>query len=234
MTKFQNIISPVWILVGLLVVTAFLAGGFYTRLREVEKKQSGSAFITPSATKIGPQVLSPEQMTQLTQSGQVLGEATAKVTMIEFADFQCPYCAWYAQETFPQINKEYIKTGKIRYVFYHFPLFGHQYAQKAAEAAECAGDQGKFWEMHDKMFASQNKISLTDLKQYASDLSLKTTEFNACLDESKFKDKVESDLKLGESLGVSSTPAFFINGRLISGAYPFANFKQVIEEELGK
>lgn len=224
-----------WILVGLLVVTAFLAGGFYTRLREVEKKQLGSTQVSPpSATKIGTQILNPEQMAKLAQAGQVLGSSTAKVTMIEFADFQCPFCARYAQETFPQINKEYIKTGKIRYLFYHFPLLGHQYAQKAAEAAECAGVKGKFWEMHDKIFENQSKISLNDLKQYASDLGLKTTEFNACLDESKFKDKVESDLKLGESLGVSGTPAFFINGRLISGAYPFANFKQVIEEELAR
>ena len=88
--------------------------------------------------------------------------------------------------------------------------------------------------MHDKIFANQSKISINDLKQDASDLGLKTNKFNTCLDKGAFKDKVESDLKLGESLGVSGTPAFFINGRLISGAYPFASFKQVIEEELGK
>lgn len=226
------------ILITLLAVASFLAGTFFTKIQYLERGKAGTAQVTPTpevaAGQPSAEVLGAEQMAKLVETGQVLGEEGAKVTIVEFSDFQCPYCAGYATETFPQIEKEYIDTGKVRYIFHNFPLTFHQYAQKAAEASECAGEQDKFWEMHDKIFANQEKITIADLKQYATALGLDSTDFNSCLDSNKFKDKVQADLELGESVGVSGTPAFFINGRLVAGALPFESFQQVIEEELGK
>ncbi len=162
------------------------------------------------------------------------GDANAPVTIVEFSDFQCPFCARFYTDTLPLIEKEYIETGKVKLVFRDFPLGFHQNAQKASEAAECAKEQGKFWEMHDTIFDNQNAISVDDLKQYAADLGLDTEKFNDCLDTGKYEQEVKKDMEEGQSYGVTGTPAFFINGRLVSGAQPFANFKAIIDEELSK
>lgn len=232
--KITSFTTP--ILVALLVVAAFLVGAFFTKIQYLEKGKGGTAQVSPTPAEVAeqPAVLGAEQIAKLTETGQVLGEEKAEVMMVEFSDFQCPFCARYAKETFPQIGKEYIKTGKVRYIFHHFPLSFHQYAQKAAEASECAGEQGKFWEMHDKIFENQEKISVADLKKYALELGLNSSDFNSCLDSGKFKNKVQTDLNLGQSVGVQGTPAFFINGQLVSGAQPFANFKTLIDAELEK
>ena len=103
----------------------------------------------------------------------VLGSPDSPVTLVEISDFQCPYCGKFARETFPQIEKEYIDTGKVKAVFKNFPLPAHTYAQKAAEAGECANEQGKFWDYQEKLFANQNALSITDLKKYAQELGLK-------------------------------------------------------------
>jgi|SaaInlStandDraft_4_1057021.scaffolds.fasta_scaffold16076_2 protein-disulfide isomerase len=162
----------------------------------------------------------------------VKGDANAPVTIVEFSDYECPFCGKYVQETYPSIVNEYINTGKVKYVFRDFPLSFHQNAQKASEAAECAGEQGKYWEMHDYLFANQDYLAVENLKGYAKDLGLDTAEFNDCLDSGKFADEVEADLLDGQAYGVSGTPAFFINGKLISGALPFAAFKAEIDAAL--
>ncbi|MBU2634536.1 MAG: DsbA family protein [Nanoarchaeota archaeon] len=162
----------------------------------------------------------------------VKGDANAPVTIIEFSDFQCPFCAKFYTDTLPQITEEYIDTGKVKFIYRDFPLGFHQNAQKAAEAAECAGDQDMFWEMHDMLYENQNALTVADLKQYASDLDLDATEFDECLDSGKYEDEVKDDMAEGSSYGVSGTPAFFINGQLLSGAQPFAAFQAVIEAEL--
>jgi protein-disulfide isomerase len=108
----------------------------------------------------------------------------------------------------------------------------HQFAQTAAEAAQCARGQGKFWEYHDKLFASQQALGKDQLKQYAKDLGLKEEEFNSCLETGKYKDSISGDQKDGEQLGVTGTPAFFVNGRFLSGAQPFETFAGIIDEEL--
>lgn len=157
------------------------------------------------------------------------GPANAKVTIIEFSDFQCPFCA-RAQPTLEQIFQTY--GSKVRLVYRDFPLSFHQNAQKAAEAAECADEQGKFWEYHDILFANQNALDTESLKKYAAELKLDSQKFNSCLDSGKYGQEVKKDFSDGQSAGVQGTPAFFINGRLVSGAQPFENFKAIIDEEL--
>jgi len=163
----------------------------------------------------------------------VKGDKNAPVTIIEFSDFQCPFCGKFFKETFGQIDEKYIKTGKVKMVFRDFPLSFHENAQKSAEAAECADEQGKFWEYHDMLFENQEKLSVEDLKRYAVELGLDKDKFDSCLDSEKYKDEVKKDFSDGQKYGVSGTPAFFINGKLVSGAQPFSAFEKVIEAELG-
>ena len=165
----------------------------------------------------------------------VKGEENAPITIVEFSDFQCPFCERFFKETLPQIEKEYIETGKVKLVYRDFPLREiHSDAQKAAEAAECADEQGKFWEYHNMLFENQEALKIADLKEYAVTLKLDTQEFNNCLDKSEKAEEVNADSKEGESYGVTGTPAFFINGILVSGARPFEDFQAIIEEELSK
>jgi protein-disulfide isomerase len=163
-----------------------------------------------------------------------IGSKDAKVTIIEFSDFQCPFCERFFSQTYPQIKSAYIDTGKVRFVYRDFPLSFHAMAQKSAEAGECANEQGKFWEYHDKIFQNQQSLSIDNLKSWAKQLGLDTTKFNTCLDTDKYKTEVQNDLSDGISLGVSGTPAFFINGKPLIGAQPFAAFQQIIDVELAK
>lgn len=164
----------------------------------------------------------------------VKGKKNAPVTIIEFSDFQCPFCGRFFAQALPLIEESYIKTGKVKLVYRDFPLSFHQYAQKAAEAAECADEQGKFWEYHDKIFENQNALDTSSLKQYAKDLGLDATKFNSCLDSGKMASEVQKDFKDGASYGVSGTPTFFINGVEVVGAQPYNIFEQIIEQELNK
>jgi len=170
-----------------------------------------------------------------------LGNKNAPVTIIEFSDFQCPFCRSFWRDTLPLIKSEYIDTGKVRLVYRDFPLNFHPGAMPAAQGAECAREQGKFWEMHDKIFSEQDKqgsgtiqFSISDIKRWASGIVLDTGKFNSCLDSGKYADEVNKDIKAGQSAGVTGTPSFFINGRLIVGAQPFNAFKAIIDEELKK
>lgn len=160
-----------------------------------------------------------------------MGKKKAPVTIVEYSDFECPFCARGAQ-TMDQIKEQYVDDGKVKIVFKHFPLAFHKNAQKAGEAAECAGDQGKFWEMHDKMFENQKSLMVDNLKQYAADLGLKADKFNTCLDEGKYAQKVMDDMADGKRNGVSGTPAFFVNDVMVSGAQPIENFKKIIDAYL--
>jgi len=172
----------------------------------------------------------------------VLGDPNAPITIIEFSDFQCPFCRKFYKETLPQIKKEYILTGKAKFVYRDFPLVQiHPGATAAAEGTECAEEQGKFWEMHDAIFDEQERqgsgtvqFTVDDVKKWAANIGLDTSKFNQCLDSGKYKQEVEKDLADGSAAGVNGTPATFINGRLVSGAQPFAAFKAIIDEELKK
>src|SRR3989344_6222357 len=163
------------------------------------------------------------------KSSQVLGSEDAKVTIVEFSDFQCPACG-AAHPVVKQVIKEY--GDRILFVYRHFPLLAtHQYALKAAEAAEAAGEQGKFWEYHDLLFENQESLKTQDLKRYAQELELDTAKFNEALDSGKFKDKVTTDMDDGEKLGVSSTPTFFINGQKNVGVLSYEKFKELLDKE---
>jgi protein-disulfide isomerase len=172
----------------------------------------------------------PRQMVSSAKSPSK-GPANAPIELIEFSDFQCPFCL-RADPTVQQVLKTY--GDKIRFVYRHYPLPNHPFARPAAEAAACAGEQGKFWPYHDLLFANPSKLSETDLKQHAVELGLNAPQFNSCVDTHKLKAVIDADLKDGEEAGVNGTPAFYINGRMISGAQPYDVFKKIIDEELAR
>lgn len=173
----------------------------------------------------------------------VLGEDDAEVTIIEFSDYQCPFCRKFWQDTFTQLKTDYIDTGKAKFVYRDYPLNFHPMAVPAAEAANCAREKGgdkAYYEMHDKMFEEQNildggtvqstvQFTKEDLKKWAKDIGY---NIDSCLDSGKYTKEVQDDFADGGSAGVQGTPAFFINGRLLSGAQPYAAFKQAIDAEL--
>jgi protein-disulfide isomerase len=171
----------------------------------------------------------PPERKEVAATGPAKGTEGAPVTIVEFSDFQCPYCS-RAIKTVDEVVAAY--PGKVRLVFRHFPLNFHAQAQKAAEASLCAHEQGKFWEYHDKLFANQDKLEVPALKGYAKDLALDTGKFDQCLDSNSKADQVKADMEAGSKVGVSGTPAFFINGIMISGAQPVEEFKKIIDGEL--
>lgn len=157
------------------------------------------------------------------------GPANAKVTIVEFTDFECPFCA-RGHVTMKRILEEY--KGKVKYVLRDFPLSFHKNAMGAHMAANCANDQKKYWEYTELLWKDRTKLGIPDLKKYAKSLGLDTKKFNDCLDSQKYKAEVEKDLEDGKTYGVRGTPAAFINGLMISGARPFEDFKEVIDKEL--
>jgi protein-disulfide isomerase len=173
----------------------------------------------------------PRYAVALAQDDPVRGNPAAGVTIIEFSDFQCPFCA-RVNPTLAKIRETY--GDKVKIIFKDFPLPNHPQAPKAAEAAHCAAEQGKFWEMHDVMFANQRALEVPALKQSAAGLGLDTAKFNRCLDSGQYASKVAAGASQGDKLGVNSTPTLYINGRPVIGAQPFEVFKAAIDEELAK
>jgi len=163
----------------------------------------------------------------------VLGNKNAPVTIIEFSDYECPFCGRFFSETLPLLKKEYIDTGKVILVYRDFPLDIHPNAQKAAEAAECVGEKSDlaYYKMHDLIFDNQEQLSTDNLKKLAKNLGY---NIDNCLDSDKMKPEVEKDLQDGLNYGVDGTPTFFINGMILSGAQPFSAFKDIIEKELNR
>ena len=199
-------------------------------LRQQRMRERQVAFVGELRSKAGVKVfLDPPRIKVEAGDNPAKGPADAPITIVEFSDFQCPYCS-RVNPTLQKVNETY--GGKVRIVFRDLPLPMHQQAAKAAEAAACANEQGKFWEMHDKLFASQQKLQVTDLKQHAADLGLTADAFNQCLDSGKFTAAVKQDSEDAARYGLTGTPGFFINGRLLVGAQPYEAFAQVIDEEL--
>ncbi len=161
----------------------------------------------------------------------IKGPESAPVTIVEWSDFQCPFCK-RVTPTLAQIEKEY--GDKVRFAFKHLPLSIHAQAPQAHAAAEAAHRQGRFWEMHDRIFANQRDLSVATLEGYAREIGLDMEQYRRDVQSPDVKKKVDADLQQASKLGVSGTPAFFINGRFLSGAQPFAKFKQKIDEVLEK
>jgi protein-disulfide isomerase len=160
------------------------------------------------------------------------GTEKAAVTIVKFEDFQCPYCKT-AQSTYQELLKRY--NGKVRLVHKDLPLDAiHPQARQAAEAARCAGDQGKFWEYHDRLYANSPKAGSDELKGYGKEIGLNMTSFDQCVTSGKHRAAVQKDLNEGAQLGLTGTPTFFINGREFSGAQPIEAFAAIIDEELGQ
>jgi protein-disulfide isomerase len=173
--------------------------------------------------------LEPPRQTVATAGHPTKGPEKAPIEIVEFSDFQCPFC----QRALPTVQQVLAKYGdRIRFTYRHYPLPNHPAAGPAADASLCANEQGQFWAFHDRLFADFNKLSEADFKAHAVALKLDPAKFDACVNTRRFKEVVEKDLKDGEALGVTGTPAFFINGRALEGAQPLEAFTRLIDEEL--
>lgn len=168
-----------------------------------------------------------------------IGNLNAPVTIVEFSDFQCPFCRSFWSDTYGQLKKEYIDTGKARLVFRNFPLSFHPASHVSALAGACALEQGKFWEFHDKIFSEQAKqgqgtvtYGASEIKLWAQQIGLNSKQFNSCLDSSKYATQIDTDVQAATDAGVNGTPTFFINGSTLVGAQPFSQFKQTIDAAL--
>lgn len=236
--------STIWKMVSAVLVLLLLGsvstGGFGLKFVLVDSdtmdqlEQEVKNEPTNNVPTQAPSAPSSEDIAALMDDDAVKGDPNAPVTIIEWSDFECPYCTRFYTNTLTLIDEQYIQTGKVKFVYRDFPLGFHSNAQKAAEAAECAGEQDKFWEMHDALFDNGVSGGVTAFKQYAVDLGLDTTVFNSCLDSGDMAAEVAKDLRDGQAVGVSGTPGFLINGQLVVGAQPFAVFQQIIESELAK
>jgi protein-disulfide isomerase len=222
--------------------------------REIDELKAGQQQILEQLRELKgeplPKSVSPAKLTTPfdeevnAASPETKGNKNARLAIIEFSDFQCTYCLSYVLETFPQIDKDYIKTGKVKYFFRNLPLTnGHPNAFRAAEAARCAAEQGKFWEAHDRFFANQESLNPNDWPEHAHALGLDTEKFNQCLTDGKYDEEINKDMDEAERLGISGTPAFLIgvmspDGQRVSvrkvmlGAEPYETFKQTLDEAL--
>ncbi len=174
----------------------------------------------------------------VSSSDFVLGDQNAPVTIIGYGDFQCPFCGKFFKETESVLREKYIKTGKVRFIYRSFAFLGQE-SLWAANAASCAGEQGKFWQYHDYLYSNQSgenqgAFSKDNLKSFAAALGLDKEKFNTCLDSEKYTDLIQKETKAGGEAGVQGTPANFINGTLYPGALPAATFTQIIDDELSK
>lgn len=166
------------------------------------------------------------------------GAPDAPVVVVEYADFQCPYCRQFAIGPEQQLKADYVETGQVRFVFRHMAFIGDE-SRWAAEASECANEQGRFWDYHDKLFAAQTGENVGDfspdnLKRFAADLQLDTQQFNQCLDSHKYQNKVQQEVAEAQQLKVNSTPTLFVNGQLIKRGSDYQVLQTAIEAALNR
>ncbi|RMF54619.1 DsbA family protein [Candidatus Woesearchaeota archaeon] len=219
---------------AVLLIISIYTGGFGRGSNKAEDVKSAKQAQPPPAAQ--PEQPAPKQqvvdMESLMDDDPVKGDKNAPVTIVEWSDFQCPFCGRFYSQTLGKIYKEYIQTGKVKLVYRDFPLSFHQNAQKAAEAAECADEQGKFWEMHDMLFEKGVDGGVPTFKSYAADLGLDSEKFDSCLDSGKMAAEVQKDMRDGAAAGITGTPGFVVNGKIVKGAQPFEAFKAIIDAEL--
>jgi protein-disulfide isomerase len=217
----------------MLAVGLFLGyvgrGQFGPEAQAVKATEAAQAVLAQTQAAAGA-----EMMKYLTdQARHFKGDENAPVTVIEFSDYQCPYCGVFAKEAGPLLDENYVNKGQVRFVYWNFAFLGDE-SQWAAEASECAADQNKYWEYHDKLFASQNgenqgAFTKDNLKKFAADLGLDTTAFDACMDSGKYTEQVKTDTQMAQQIGVQSTPSFLVNGTPLVGAQPIERFEEIIK-----
>ena len=236
-SKKNEFLLPVSILIAAIMISGSIFYVVGSRKSPDQNQNSGSETASVSSLNLN-----------IAEDEVILGDPKAPVTLIEYADFQCPFCAKLHSETIPLLVKEYVNTSKVKMIYRHFPFLGPE-SPAAAEAVECAKDQGKFWsyegaiydtEIQDQIAhpgAFENNGNLTKelFVKFAGDFKMDTAAFIDCFDSKKYAAKVEKDYKDASASGkVKSTPTVFINNQMIEGAYPYATFKQVIDAELSK
>jgi len=239
--------STAWMIVSFVFIGLFIASVLTSGFRGSNSDITGNPVIAPQGNQgndpNGNGVINSINL----DDDPKVGSKNAKINFIEFSDFQCPFCRRFYEDSLIQLEKEYIDTGKILFVFKDFPLPFHEGAQDYAESAECANEQGKWKEMHDKIFNEQAKSGQgtvpypgkATVKQWAKEIKLDSEKFDSCFDSGKYAQEVQKDLSDGESYGVSGTPSFFVGNdktgyTQIVGAQPYPAIKQVIDEALSK
>lgn len=234
-------INIVYLLGFLLIIASFLIGVLITKVSYLEKDSDATITADDLTGQTQPQ--QPTGPVDVSQGHlPILGDKNAKVKIIEFSDFQCPFCKALFDDSLSQIKKDYVDTGKASFAYRHYPLTSiHPNAQKAAEASECANDQNKFWEYHDQLFINQAGWESLDATaaqakfvEYAGTLGLNTAQFGECVTSGKFADAISKDVSDGSGIGVSGTPATFVNGIIVEGAVPYEQFKGEIERALAE
>ena len=241
------------LIIGLVIavgVAAFFAGSYMTTQNsDLVTKNDLNDALAKLELKIMQEQLPTEQPSPKIivsiDDDPIRGNIDAPITIIEFSDFQCPFCARFHSQTLPMLLENYIDTGKVRLVYRDFPIQGiHPNALPAAMAAECSHEQGKYWEYHDKLFENQNQWNgmdttslITVFNQYALAIDLDQEQFGNCITSGKYLDEIQHDLSDGRAYGVSGTPGFFIGNDNIGfmelkGAQPFENFKKIIDSQL--
>lgn len=207
-------------------------GGWFGGAGQEEKNDEAPTPAAPTAP------VARGEMAEVTDKDHIRGDlAQAKVVVVEYSDFECPFCARH-HPTLVDLMDDYT-NGEVAWVYRHFPLSFHSEAEPAALASECAAEQGKFWEYADALFENQTRLSESYYKSLAAQLGLKTSQFNDCLESAKYQDKVDADMASGRAAGVSGTPATFINGVMVTGsngssvgAAPKSTFKSLIDAQL--
>jgi protein-disulfide isomerase len=234
----------------ILVAAVIIAGStFYSQyttskrlaaLEGIIKASAGSSSVAAAVKQVEPTKAPPaDPMTiPLNDSMPMLGNPNAPVTVIEFADYQCPYCGKFFKNIYPDLKEKYIDTGKVRFIYQDFAFLGKE-SEDAAQAAKCAGDQGKFWEYHDYLYQhqdgeNQGAFSIANLKKFAAALKLNKSKFDSCLDSEKYAKAVADQTAFGSSLQITGTPTTFVNGYRSTGSQPFAAFETKIKKELGE
>jgi protein-disulfide isomerase len=206
-------------------------GKILEKIRELRTEKARAAYARALRTESTVYVtLAPPRVDVAVESAQMMGPKNAPVKVIEFADYECPYC----QKVSPDLRKLQTEFGdKVSFTYRDFPLPMHARAEKAAEAARCAGEQGKFWEFHDELFQSK-ELDFGQLKVHAQALNLDSTRFNKCLDSGDEAAAVAQDRKEGVRLGLTGTPSFFINGHFLSGAVDYATLRKIVAQQLAE
>jgi protein-disulfide isomerase len=234
-SHFYSVLVVLALGVGILI--GYIAWGRAPTSAPVAAAPAAPAAIPPAATPTPDPAAQRKLMAAVAaKTRHFAGDANAPVTIVEFGDFQCPFCGQYATDTDPQIQEQYVKTGKARFGFVNFAFLGPE-STWAAEAAECAFDQNKYWEFHNKLYSSQsgeNKgaFNKDNLKKFAEGLGLDTGTFNTCLDSGKYTSLIQADTDAASGFGIQSTPSFLVNGQPVVGAQPFGVFKQIIDAQL--